>query len=88
MKHLNEMENNLQKKLAGMDEKVAGDSRLMQMYRTDPDAFIEALDLLPEEKALFKVSFDEQPTRNCECCAVFFGSCGVGCGTYGGTAVG
>lgn len=87
-KHLKDMDKNFQKKLAELDEKIAGDSKLIQLYRRDPQAFIETLELEPEEKALFKVKFDEQPTRNCECCAVFFGSCGVGCGNFGGTAVG
>lgn len=88
MKHINEMDESLKEKFSSLDEKIAGDSKLMQMYRTNPQAFIEALDLLPEEKAFFKVNFEEQPTRNCECCAVFFGSCGVGCGNFGGNAVG
>jgi hypothetical protein len=74
-------------KLTRIDGKVIADSSLMKLYTKNPGKFLKELGLTPEEIEFFKIN-DGELTRSCSCCAVFFGSCGTGCGSYGGHTVG
>ena len=78
MPRIEELSPGLQEKLRGVDAEIARGSRLMELYRTDPKAFIEGLDLTPAEESEFKLQ-SIAPKVRCECCAVFFGGCGTGC---------